>query len=802
MIRQQKPPISSRASQVGRGCCLLAVLAALGLGWVLMFDRPGLRVEYFALDPRMTLPPTFSELGPLEELGPDQLAGHLVSQELFAIRWSGWLEIPDSQDYRFEVQSNGQVDLQLAGQSLLQTDDRVGRRRRRARVRLEPGLHPIEVRLSQDGGPARMHLRWSTMDLPWSSIPIEALYASKPGPIRKLLRHLSMRLPSPGGRALGAVVLAAAVPIVLSFAFALGRRSGLSAPRLRKSFRRLARNRPIQLLLILILTLAVWRVVYPYTGSTADGDDVRYLDAAVFAKKMGWIVNRYVHVHLLRAFMLLRDGDAFLGSRTYWSFLFAVTVGSLAFAARALGPKLQVRTFAIALFLLASQAAVMSGVGTAYADYSAMMFITLAVAVYMTARFPTEVPDPRWYGLAIGALTLAAMKSKETGLVLLWIPLMFLWGTNGIDRRRFVRFLLFWMFGGALAYLILLALDARILGDTWFSLRPETLFGLGRLHDASEGKSKWDALVWLEVVWAGIPRFAPTNFALRHLGVLVVLSAATAFGQRKSMDVRLLHLMPVAYIAMMIAIHPAFLSSRFLIPIIPVACLVGAMLFNYLGLEQISWRSLGSAKFQTPMILMAASVPILVVPLRQGTFASDGAIGSGIDLESLLSILALGAVLSLICVLIWGRRAVKLIVSLVCLIGFFGPGVATTLTSLERKIAVQRGELILYPWSAFKGEIEAERPRAITLSPRIVRQYGMTGQRITRNRLARIYFRRAHLRVASSDSISLNLECVIGDNLDYIAWAREIPELEGAGLEDRTEALRLLFPRRIASLGN
>ncbi len=777
---------------------ILVGLSCAGLGLLLVLDSPGLRADYYALDPAWRSEPTSSDIGYPELAGRGSLAGRLVSREIFSIRWRGWIKIDDSAEVSFRVRADGGLYFKIDNELLIEIEDRTGRRQRRFEKRLDPGLHPIEVGFSQTGGPVGLRIRWSEGDQEWSPIPADSLFVSKPSAVTARIREVLDGVAVPWRRMLGAVLVGLGLAPMLGFR---ARRRASMEPKSR-SFAAMAetviQNQGFQIGLILLAVLGVWWLVYPYTGSTADGDDVRYLYAAAFAKKMGWIVNRYAHVYLLRAFMALKGGQVFVGSQLYWAFMFAVTFGSLAFATRSLGRGLQVRTLAITLFLLLSQASLFGGIGAAYADYTVMMFITAAVAIYMQGRFGTATADLGWHAFAIGALTVAAIKSKETGLILLWLALLFAWSRGTFDIRGFLRRIVFWIGGGITAYLILMMIDAYVLGDFWFSLRPETLAGLNRLHGASEGKSKWDSLVWLEVVWAGTPRLSPSIFSLRHLGLLVGISAAFAFAKTRNIETRLLHLMPIAYIALMIAIHPAFFSTRFLIPMIPVSCLLGAMLYLHAGIEDLPLVRLARPGFVLPIILVAAIVSFLVVPLRAERLLVSENIELQADLTTLLSVAALVGFVGMCCSLIWLRGQTRLVVLLVCLVGFFGPGFQLTQRGLHRKLSVQRGNLILYPWIAFEDEIVSARPRQLTVSQDVVRRYGMTGQRITRNRLARMYFRRIHLKVAETRSVHPKLECVIGDRANYESWLSEFPELVETAVSDASGQFRLIRPRELS----
>ena len=196
---------------------ILVGLSCAGLGLLLVLDSPGLRADYYALDPAWRSEPTSSDIGYPELAGRGSLAGRLVSREIFSIRWRGWIKIDDSADVSFRVRADGGLYFKIDNELLIEIEDRTGRRQRRFEKRLDPGLHPIEVGFSQTGGPVGLRIRWSEGDQEWSPIPADSLFVSKPSAVTARIREVLDGVAVPWRRMLGAVLVGLGLAPMLGF---------------------------------------------------------------------------------------------------------------------------------------------------------------------------------------------------------------------------------------------------------------------------------------------------------------------------------------------------------------------------------------------------------------------------------------------------------------------------------------------------------------------------------------------------------------------------------------------------------
>lgn len=764
---------------------LAGALLVGALGLRLLIDRPGLRVDYFATDTDWQGSPIYSDVGPPQVQGCGEVGGILVSKEIFSLRWRGWLWIEESGEYRFRLKADEWAYLRLDDEVVVPGDRARPRKVSSAPRRLEQGLHSIEVGLVQTGGNCRLELRWAAAGRGGRRLSGDVLWADSPTGLERRLRGVTASRSLLERKILGALFVL--VGLLLLGPALRPLESGLQ--RLGDSVqRRLAnpvKRRALQAAFLLSLFVLTFFLSRPFTTPTWSGDDVRYVDAAFFNKRLAWHLTRYTHIYLVKAAIWLEGGDAFAGSRTYWSFMAAVTVVSLAIGARSLGPGLQLRTLSISLFLLLSQWTLLHSIGAAYADYTATMLVVLAVAVYLQGFLRKPRGEIEWPALLLGVLTALAVRSKETGLILLWLPVLFLWVEGRVDWRRFSHRLGLWLVGALLGGLLLMSLDAWLLGDFWFSLRRSTWADFLQFKVAADARQDWSRWVWPQVVWSGHPKGSPVSYGMRRLGGLALLAALVAAVSKRRMELRLLHLMPVVYVVMLIGVHTPIFGVRYLYPILPVASLLGAAMFAYVGVEELKWRQLLSPRVLVPAFLAVMAILLIAVPHHTGELDAGKRFATGMAVF-LAILLVAGVALAVV-----GSR-MSAIVLAVCLLGYFAPSFEVTRLSIVRQLSLQRGQLILYPWREFEAELTALRPKTVVVAPRLYHKYQMAGTWITGTRIARLYFKRPRMRVTFEQQLPANFTAALGSRRDWDRWQDDVPDLEGEAIFDATGQVALV----------
>ncbi len=602
---------------------------------------------------------------------------------------------------------------------------------------------------------------------------------------------------------LGAMLLLAAVLLLRGFATSVEK----PAAWLRARFQAFD-GRGLRAALLLALFAFAFFAVLPFTGTVRGGDDTSYLHAANFNDKT-WFFNRYAHVYLLKLFTTLSGGDPLLGVRVWWSFVFATTVAALAVAVRSVGPGLQLRTLAVTLFVLLAQPTLFGVIGAGFADFSAMMFVTVAVATYLHGlAFARERPPPRheWHALALGALTVGAFRSKEVGAVLLLLPLLFLIGNSHLDLRRFARKTAYWIAGAFGVLLALVLLDGWILGDCLFTLDGGRLAQSERMNFPPAGVAPRKASAsWLQTIWS--PRGNESNVALRNLWLGVSAAALAAGLRRRRLELRLLHLLPIAYLVALIALyvrmdHP--FSPRMLIPILPAACLMTGLLLHYAGLDEVPWRQILKPAVLIPGALAAAVLFLVVVPYRLGTLEAANLLPVthlrryGWEPDHFVVGVLLPAVVLIVLsglALVTGRRRARVAALLVAYLAFFGVGFEITRVSLAKKWPVQMGELLLYPWQTFRNELNATPWHTIALSRDLQHYFHMSA--VTRSALGHLALGRRDFEVFSVGRVP-DADVAIASRYAYDTWRRQTPALAATASFDPGGFLVLVRPKEAA----
>ena len=116
-----------------------------------------------------------------------------------------------------------------------------------------------------------------------------------------------------------------------------------------------------------------------------------------------------------------------------------------------------------------------------------------------------------------------------------------------------------------------------------------------------------------------------------------------------------------------------------------------------------------------------------------------------------------------------------------------------------RHTAYQRGELTLYPWRVFEEEIEIERPKEILVTPRLFRKYQMVGKKKTRSRIARLYFRRRHLKLWERVDLQPRTTLAVGDRGDYRRWQSERPDMKDVVIFDPSGQIAMFRSKKVPS---
>jgi hypothetical protein len=776
-------------------------LSLVAVGATLVTYAPGLEGEYFAFSGPWEGRPFGTRVEAPGLASASGVNGILLTKVVFSIRWTGWWHVGEAGEHRFALDADDGGYLRIGSDLLVDTGGVFGEPRLSGTARLEPGFHPVETGLYQTHGESRLAIHWAgpgTPDESAVSLPVDALYAGRPLGLRRALRWALADWSPAYRRLLGAVLLISALLLAPAIADRMGRLPG----RLRVRLPAVDKRR-LRFAFLLVLFLFAFFATLPLTGTVRAGDDTAYLRTATFDTKE-WFFQRYAHIYLLKLFATV-SGDPLVGVRVWWSFVFAATVAALAVAVASIDSGLQLRTLAVTLFVLLAQTSFMGLIGAGFADYSAAMFITAAVATYLhglgsTRRRPP--PGHEWHALLIGVLTVCAFRSKEVGAVLLLLPLLFVIDGGRIDARSFLRKIAYWAIGSVAALLVLMALDGWILGDAFFTLDSSRMQSSKGMNFPERVEPRRVGENWLRTLTN--PHGHASNMALRNLWLLTCAAAIAAGLRRTRLEIRLLHFVPLAYMLALLAIYvrlPHPFSSRMLIPILPVACLTVGLLLHYAGLDAIRGREMLKVGFLVPVALAAAVIFLVVVPYRLGTVDADAFLPVdrlqqyGWDPDQfLVGVLAPAIFLTAVAgaALVAGRQRGRLVALVILYLAAFGVGFEVSREGLTKRFAPQVGELLLYPWRTFRAELNAIPAHSVALERGLRSYYNMSAGTQS---LADLALGRLDVHVVSVNDVPTAADAAIASRHTYERWVGQAPELAATATFDPLGFLVLVRPK-------
>ena len=320
-------------------------------------------------------------------------------------------------------------------------------------------------------------------------------------------------------------------------------------------------------LLALLAVAVLTAFLFPLTAGPVTWDELLYMGIAYEPRPEAWVLNRYGHIYSLTAFMGVIP-DPLVATRVWWSACAAASLVALGWSLGCLPGAQRLFAGGVALYLLLTQVTFSWSLGLAYTDYSVMLAACGSTALVL-GPVVRERPIHSASAAVLGALLVYAVKSKETGLALAWLATLLLVDRNalGLDAAR-VRRVLSYMGGAAAALALLFALDGWLLGDPWFSVRPENLEALRKFNAGTPRPDPWTWLTWMS---------QPDNLHLSALYAGVLLLCAAGL---RSLSFSLLLLTPLMVFLLLVAgglVSNPPVSARYSVPALPLMCVLSAV---------------------------------------------------------------------------------------------------------------------------------------------------------------------------------------------------------------------------------
>ncbi len=123
--------------------------------------------------------PDFAQLTPVHTGTAETPTATAYTPEVrdhYALRFTGFLEVPQEGLYTFYTSSDDGSRLRINGETVVDNDGLHGARRHSGRVRLKKGLHAVEVTFFEQSGDESLEVSWEVPGLARQVVPKEAWF--------------------------------------------------------------------------------------------------------------------------------------------------------------------------------------------------------------------------------------------------------------------------------------------------------------------------------------------------------------------------------------------------------------------------------------------------------------------------------------------------------------------------------------------------------------------------------------------------------------------------------------------------
>ena len=236
-------------------------------------------------------------------------------------------------------------------------------------------------------------------------------------------------------------------------------------------------------------------ILFYIGGGPVSNDEMSYMYLAWFDQEWYTHLNRYIHVYFLKFFMWIMD-DPFQGARLAWAFVMSACLGMTYFGVKLLNSRSSYLIGIVALLFFLSQSSVFRYVGVTYSDYTLMFWVTIA---FLLLIHGLKQPENKNYlhAFLLGALFVLAVKSKESGVILLLPVVAIIFIKDGVELTIVFRRLLCVVGGGVTIIVGLMILDTIFLENTFFSVSFDNIAGSASYYIRSWSRSRGNWISYL-----------------------------------------------------------------------------------------------------------------------------------------------------------------------------------------------------------------------------------------------------------------------------------------------------------------
>lgn len=412
--------------------------------------------------------------------------------------------------------------------------------------------------------------------------------------------------------------------------------------------------RLIEILVVTLFFLILFLLLIRYVPSSPISSDIQlYHEIGIKGLKDPFVLNRYFHIYLQRLFTAIADSPI-QGMGWFWAFLVSGTTVLVYFVSNKISKSaFLVGLIAVAFFV--SSNVVPDFLGVTYVDVTAMFLGMVILACYVQSL------NKKYWLILLGVAMFLGFKTKETTLPITAVLILFGWYQDKFDFKLYwgkVRLVLFGMLIGMLIFGVL---NLIFVNDFLFGFRLIEIKAFIESYVPEPGISlainSYDS--WYYSFWL--------KYALL-LFFFYVLSGYKTM-RHNIFGIRILWLIPLAitfFILLSINDRWGFLS-RFILPAIPIMCVLAAQFFDFTFPKGENRRALSKSGFI--LISFAVTLVLLISILVLSRMLR-------VDLSQIFFILILPIIFTLILSLIFisdGQLTLSILLVSLVLLGLAFP---------------------------------------------------------------------------------------------------------------------------------
>ena len=462
--------------------------------------------------------------------------------------------------------------------------------------------------------------------------------------------------------------------------------------------------------IVITLFFGLWVYLTKQAGGPITLDEFWYIEAALNSRAYPEVLNRYFHVYLQKLFFAL-TGHPVLGVKLFWSFEIALVSVMIYGSVKLLSGRSGYLGAYTALLFFFSQALIFDFAGVTYADFTAMLMVTLGAVLFLlieTRKIPRS-----FLLIMLGVTSLCAVKSKETGVCLIPVLWGSLWlGNEKKSWNRAARDAGLIAIGIAMGLGGLMLLDHIFLGDALWGWRTANIHRLASFNirpDIKRGSRNWYDVLF-------------TRFDVAPPVLLSLFPFGSANTERDKSVVRYLWLVPLGLVIFltgtMIRVHGV--EPRYFVPALPLVSILAGHTIN------IHSNCRVGAIRSSLLLGFAGAVAALTFLLIE-----KGVADFGWQRDSFFKAIFYPLGLSLLLyLLIWGREwnTGKRFLLSFCLTSLLLFPLAHTERIIRLRVTAEQSAQRYYPYAAFAERIVFSPNMKIFVSKSLISQYGMLHQ--------------------------------------------------------------------------